>query len=525
MKSMEITAVGIDVSKRKSTVAIRRPGGVIVACPFDISHSSHDLEKLVSILKTTGGDIRVVMEHTSNYWKPIALTLKNAGFYVSVVNAMLIHDFSDNSIRKLKTDRADSLKIANYALTFWNQLPPFNDEDETRLVLKEQSRMYERLASTATSLRNGLIALADQTFPSIDQAFGHAIKNADGHEKWVDFFSIYWHRDCVLRLSIEKFTESYRKWCLRRNYKFRTNTAHKLYALAQDAVPTLPKNNGTKALVLQACKSLNAVCEAKQSTQEEMNRLASLLPEYEVVMQMEGTGPITGPALMAEIGDVRRFKNKKALVAFAGIDAPPFQSGNFESKSRHVSKRGSPHLRRTVFLVANIILTLSHKDNSVFCFMDKKRAEGKHYYVYTIAGSAKFLRIYYARVSEYLRTQEPPAAAICLDCKDGLQRQRSQGRSVDEVLKHILSAKGHLQAADVPCYILKITIYRSDDTMVDKFSQVAGNVPVTNNDPNRRYTVINGYPVVLNFAKEPNPGVFERVRDILLATSYTKKTS
>ena len=65
-----------------------------------------------------------------------------------------------------------------------------------------------------------------------------------------------------------------------------------------------------------------------------------------------------------------------------------------------------------------IVACPSHKDNSVFCFMDKKRAEGKHYYVYTIAGSAKFLRIYYARVSEYLRTQEPPAAAICLDCKD-----------------------------------------------------------------------------------------------------------
>lgn len=54
---------------------------------------------------------------------------------------------------------------------------------------------------------------------------------------------------------------------------------------------------------------------------------------------------------------------------------------------------------------------------------------------------------------------------------------------------------------------------------------LAGNIPVTNDDPNRRYTVINSYPVVLSFAKEPNPGVFERVRDILLATSYTKKTS
>lgn len=92
------------------------------------------------------------MEHTSNYWKPIALTLKNAGFYVSVVNAMLIHDFSDNSIRKLKTDRADSLKIANYALTFWNQLPPFNDEDETRLVLKEQSRINSLFSSSVSNV-------------------------------------------------------------------------------------------------------------------------------------------------------------------------------------------------------------------------------------------------------------------------------------------------------------------------------------------------------------------------------------
>ena len=124
---------------------------------------------------------------------------------------------------------------------------------------------------------------------------------------------------------MEAFTESYRGWCKRKNYKFRTDTAHKIYLLAQEGVATLPKCESTKMLITQACKSLNAVCEAKQSTQLEMQRLAAMLPEYEVVMQMEGAGPITGPALMAEIGDVRRFKNKKALVAFAGIDAPPFQ--------------------------------------------------------------------------------------------------------------------------------------------------------------------------------------------------------
>ena len=115
MEAAVITAVGIDVSKSKSTVAVRRPGGEIVLRPFDVRHTNSDLKKLTSTLKKLGGDIRIVMEHTSTYWRPIALTLKEAGFFVSVVNAMLIHDFSDNTIRKLKTDRADALKIANYA--------------------------------------------------------------------------------------------------------------------------------------------------------------------------------------------------------------------------------------------------------------------------------------------------------------------------------------------------------------------------------------------------------------------------
>ena len=210
MEAAVITAVGIDVSKSKSTVAVRRPGDEIVLRPFEVHHTNSDLKKLASALKKLGGDIRIVMEHTSTYWRPIALTLKEAGFFVSVVNAMLIHDFSDNTIRKLKTDRADALKIANYALTFWDTLPPFNNEEETRLLLKMQSRANERITATATALRNGLIALADQTFPGVNIAFDPNTKNANGHEKWVDFFLRYWHKDCVCQYSMEAFTESYR---------------------------------------------------------------------------------------------------------------------------------------------------------------------------------------------------------------------------------------------------------------------------------------------------------------------------
>ena len=105
---------------------------------------------------------------------------------------------------------------------------------------------------------------------------------------------------------------------------------------------------------------------------------------------------------MAEIGDVSRFKNKNALAAYAGVDASPFQSGTFESKSRHVSKRGLAHLRKALFSSTAMILAQRDSSDPVLQFIDKKRAEGKHYYVYLVARAAKFLRIYCARVTEYL---------------------------------------------------------------------------------------------------------------------------
>jgi transposase len=140
-----------------------------------------------------------------------------------------------------------------------------------------------------------------------------------------------------------------------------------------------------------------------------MRRLAALLPEYPVVMAMHGIGNILGPQLMAEIGDVRRFHNKKALVAFAGLDAPPYQSGSLEAKSRNISKRGSSSLRKTLFQTMRCVLQTSPAGEPVFQYLDKKRSEGKHYYVYMMAAANKFLRIYYARVKEHLDRLEATA--------------------------------------------------------------------------------------------------------------------
>ena len=134
-----------------------------------------------------------------------------------------------------------------------------------------------------------------------------------------------------------------------------------------------------------------------------MLSLAASLPEYPVVIQMYGVGPVLGPQLMAEIGDVRRFRSKKSLVAFAGIDSPPNDSGQVQGNHRGISKIVSAPLRRTLFLVMSIILRNKPADEPVYQFMDKKRSEGKPYYVYMTAGMTKFLRVYYGKVRDCLK--------------------------------------------------------------------------------------------------------------------------
>ena len=133
-----------------------------------------------------------------------------------------------------------------------------------------------------------------------------------------------------------------------------------------------------------------------------MNEAASKLPEYPVVMAMYGVGESLGPQLMAEIGDISRFHRRENLTAFAGVDPGANQSGTYEAQSVRTSKRGSPRLRKTLFQIMDCLVRTKPQNDAVYRFIDKKRSEGKPYFVYMTAGANKFLRIYYGRVKEYL---------------------------------------------------------------------------------------------------------------------------
>ena len=105
---------------------------------------------------------------------------------------------------------------------------------------------------------------------------------------------------------------------------------------------------------------------------------------------------------MAEIGDVRRFPRRSSIVAFAGVDPAVAQSGKHEVQSTATTKRGSPHLRKTLYQIVCTYLRKAPGDEPVYQFLDKKRGEGKPYFGYMTAAQNKFLRIYYARVKDCL---------------------------------------------------------------------------------------------------------------------------
>lgn len=399
---MNMNAVGIDVSKRKSTVAILRPGGMVVVKPFDVPHLSADFQSLKKLIRELDGETRIVLECTGHYYEPVARELSQAGFFVSAVNPQIIRNFQgqDNPLRKVKTDKADSVKIARYTLDSWANLKQYSLMDELRSQLKTMNRQFDFYMKHKTAMKNNLIGLIDQTYPGANTYFDSPARE-DGSQKWVDFIDTYWHVDCVRKISLSAFTDHYQKWCSRRKYNFNKSKAEEIYGKAKELIPVLPKDNFTKRTIKQAIEQLNAVSQTVEQLRALMNETASRLPEYPVVMAMKGVGPSLSPQLMAEIGDVTRFTHKGAITAFAGVDPGVNDSGDYSQKSVHASKHGSPVLRKTLFQIMDILIK-TKPDDAVYWFMDKKRSEGKPYYVYMTAGANKFLRIYYGRVKEYL---------------------------------------------------------------------------------------------------------------------------
>lgn len=395
-------AVGIDVSKSKSTVAILDSYGTVLATPFTMAHTQPEMNALIARLKELDGPVTILMEYTGHYHYPVLKKLQDEGFPVCVVNPYQMKKYGDVEIHKAKTDKKDAIRIATYALEKSYKLVPYSSMEQKYEDLKFLSRQYRQRIDYVAKLKVQLIDLLDQTMPGITKLLELKSRNPEKCALLL-FIKRFKSFDEIQRIGKTRFLSAYSTLMKKTSDRFAPKKGLAIYELAQDSITTRGEDPYIWSAQEQCVDLLAASQNAADETITQMQNIAETIPEYNVLRAMRGVGDRLGPIILAEIGDIRRFHSGKALNSFAGNDAPPYQSGQFESRNRHISKRGSSALRKACFEVMQALKLTKPQDDPVYLFMIKKEQEGKPYNVAKMAGVNKFLRIYYARAMELYR--------------------------------------------------------------------------------------------------------------------------
>ena len=395
-------AVGIDVSKSKSTVAILDSSGTILATPFNMAHTQLEMTALISRLKAFDEPVTILLEYTGHYHYPVLKKLQEEGFPVCVVNPYQMKKYGDVEIRKAKTDKKDALRIATYALEKSYRLVPYSFMEQKYEDLKFLSRQYQQRIAFVSTLKVQLINLLDQTMPGITKVLPLKSRNPEKCTLLL-FIKRYKSFDEIQRIGKTRFLSTYATLMKKTPDRYAPKKGLEIYEMARDSITTRGEDPYIWSAQDQCIELLSTAQNAADEIITQMQNIAETIPEYKVLRAMNGVGDRLGPVILAEIGDIRRFHSAKALNSFAGNDAPPYQSGQFESRNRHISKRGSPALRKACFEVMQALKLTKPQDDPVYQFILKKEQEGKPYNVAKMAGVNKFLRIYYARAMELYR--------------------------------------------------------------------------------------------------------------------------
>ena len=393
----------IDVSKGKSTVAILSVVGEVIEEPFEIKHDIEGLnfleEKLKDIPKE---DLKIVMEETGTYHLPVLGYLLDKGYFVVAENALKIKKYLDRGLRKAKTDKKDSYKLAEYTCDNWYKLNKVRENDETYDNLRFLSRQYINNINVQVKQKNNFSNLCDLLFPGYYQ-----LLDENNFILGLEIFKKYYHPEIVTNKKQSQFVEEIDKLAKKLGHKGAGITlANKIYLLAQKTICPRPNNKYAQLSAISCADALILTIKTTTTIITEMDKLARELPEYDVISEMPGCGKKLTSRIIAEIGDVRRFKNAGSIIAYAGLDAPPYQSGQFEATNRHISKRGNKYLRKTGYEVMKSIKSSCRTDNYLKSYIIKKENEGKLKKVAKIAGLNKFLRMYYGTVKKKYKQLE-----------------------------------------------------------------------------------------------------------------------
>src|SRR5450759_1877604 len=387
MNEKTILYVGIDVSKDKSDICIKDVNGndlikrlIIANKKADLGHLYETIERLRSKIPGNS-DVVFGMEATGIYSLPLYSALTRDGYKVKLYNPIQTKCFRKMNIRKTKTDPIDSAIIAD--MLRFSEPPQVNAIKDLNLYqLRELVRIRDRLIDKQTVCKVQLVRNIDTVWPD----YSSVMKRNTGATS-IAILKKYSVPSKVRAESFEKFYELVK---MKSRSKISRTAAEEIYNHAGNIL-TIPELDSIISVEIKTLiKELELYDEQIRSIEKRIDQMMKLIDSK--IMSIPGIGDTLGPMILGEIGDANRFPTAKKLIAFAGLDPIVSQSGRFENKSGKISKRGSPLLRKGLFLATNVA---RQNDENLKRFYDKKINEGKHHYSALNAVAAKVLRIVY----------------------------------------------------------------------------------------------------------------------------------
>ena len=375
--------VGIDIGKNHHEASIVSPEGKQIGRSLRFATTHKGADSLMSfIFKNIGNSPCVFgMEATGHYWYPIYSFLKAKGYTIYVINPIQSDSLRKMYIRQTKNDSIDSFLIAE--VIRFGQFGTTSMADENILAMRQLCRYRDSVISSRTEIKLRIGTIMEQIFPEYEKQFSSL---------WVStsmgILEKYLTPENIENAPIDELFEiikdkSHNKLTMKKAISIREAAADTFgIKIAQDAFSFQLKQ------LIDRMNFLDKQIEALD---------CQILEYYEkfdcYLHTIPGIGIIGAATILAEIGDISRFKNSSSLIAFAGIDPTVRQSGEFNSTHNHMSKRGSPYLRHAIFLAAT---TCSFHNSPLNAYYKKKRDQGKHHLTATGAVARKLTSVIYA---------------------------------------------------------------------------------------------------------------------------------
>ena len=375
--------VGIDIGKNHHEASIVSPEGKQIGRSLRFATTHKGADSLMSfIFKNIGNSPCVFgMEATGHYWYPIYSFLKAKGYTIYVINPIQSDSLRKMYIRQTKNDSIDSFLIAE--VIRFGQFGTTSMADENILAMRQLCRYRDSVISSRTEIKLRIGTIMEQIFPEYEKQFSSL---------WVStsmgILEKYLTPENIENAPIDELFE------IIKDKSHNRLTKAKAISIKEAAADTFGIKIAQDAFSFQ----LKQLIDRMNFLDKQIEALdCQILEYYEkfdcYLHTIPGIGMIAAATILAEIGDINRFKSSSALVAFAGIDPTVRQSGEFSSTHNHMSKRGSPYLRHAIFLAAT---TCSFHNSPLNAYYKRKRDQGKHHLTATGAVARKLTSVIYA---------------------------------------------------------------------------------------------------------------------------------